>query len=141
VLASEHDLAIVLDNLIENALNYSPGGTEVAIEWSADGDRARLAVLDQGPGVAPDEDGRLFERFYRGAASRGGAAGTGLGLAIVETLARRWGGSARIANRPEGGARAEVELPLARHGAREALPSPDQALTDRLEPPDYARDR
>ncbi|HEX8053614.1 MAG TPA: ATP-binding protein [Thermoleophilaceae bacterium] len=133
VLASAHDIAIVLDNLVENALNYSPPGSAVAIEWSATEDRARLAVLDEGPGVAPDEDGRLFERFYRGEASRGGAPGTGLGLAIVETLARRWGGSARIANRPEGGARAEVELP--------ALPTPDPSLPDGLEAQGYARRR
>ena len=114
VLASAHDVAIVLDNLVENALNYSPEGSTVTIEWEAAGDHGRLAVLDEGPGVAPDEDGHLFERFYRGEAGRKGAPGTGLGLAIVETLARRWGGRARLANRPEGGARAEVELPLAR---------------------------
>ena len=133
VLSSAHDLAIVLDNLVENALNYSPEGSTVTIEWSTDGDRARLAVLDEGPGVAPDEDGHLFERFYRGEAGRRGAPGTGLGLAIVETLARRWGGSARIANRPDGGARAEVELP--------ALPAPNGALDSPLETADYARKR
>jgi signal transduction histidine kinase len=149
VLASAHDLAIVLDNLVENALNYSPAGSTVTIQWSARDGRARLAVLDEGPGVAPEEDGRLFGRFYRGAAARRSAPGTGLGLAIVETLARRWGGGARIANRREGGARAEVELPLARAGAaapagRAAgapLPNPDPSLADRLDPPDYARKR
>jgi signal transduction histidine kinase len=142
VLSSAHDLAIVLDNLVENALNYSPGGSSVTIEWSAGADRARLAVLDEGPGVAPEEDGHLFERFYRGEAGRRGAPGTGLGLAIVETLARRWGGGARIANRPEGGARAEVELPLA--GAEPggaALPTPDTPLDRPLESGDYARER
>ena len=133
VLGSAHDVAIVLDNLVENALNYSPPGSTVTIEWGVADGRARLAVLDEGPGVAPDEDGRLFERFYRGSASRGGAPGTGLGLAIVETLARRWGGTARIANRPEGGARAELELP--------SLPTPDHPLPDGLEPRDYARKR
>ncbi|HEX8743264.1 MAG TPA: ATP-binding protein [Thermoleophilaceae bacterium] len=142
VLSSTHDLAIVLDNLIENALNYSPPGTAVTIEWSADGDRARLAVTDEGPGVAPAEDGHLFERFYRGEAGRRGAPGTGLGLAIVETLARRWGGGARIASRPEGGARAELELPVvaaARGGA--GLPTPDPSLDEPLEREGYARRR
>ena len=144
VLASAHDLAIVLDNLVENALIYSPDGSKVAVEWSADGDRARLAVLDEGPGIAPDDDGHVFERFYRGEAGRRGVPGTGLGLAIVETLAHRWGGNARITNRPEGGARAEVDLPVAGGtdgpGAR-PLPTPDLALTEPLEPQDYARRR
>ena len=100
-------------------------------------------MLDQGPGVAPDEDGHLFERFYRGEAGRRGAPGTGLGLAIVETLARRWGGSARIANRPEGGARAEVELPVAvaAPGGSRALPTPDSSLDGPLEAENYARER
>ena len=55
----------------------------------------------------------MFERFFRGSAPRRTSAGSGLGLAIVRVLAERWGGDARIANRPEGGARAEVRLPLA----------------------------
>jgi signal transduction histidine kinase len=138
VLASDHDLAIVLDNLVENALHYSAAGSSVTIEWGERGDRAWLAVLDDGPGVAPEEDGRLFERFYRGEAGRRGAPGTGLGLAIVETLARRWGGVARIGNRTEGGARAEVELPLA--GDR-ALPTPDRSLGDPWGAGAYARKR
>ena len=133
VLSSAHDVAIVLDNLIENALHYSPPGSTVRVEWGSDDEHGRLTVLDEGPGVAPEENGKLFERFYRGAASRGGAAGTGLGLAIVETLARRWGGSARIVNRPEGGALAEVALP--------ALPTPHPPVTDALDLQDYARGR
>jgi two-component system, OmpR family, sensor kinase len=108
VRAGEEDVAIVVDNLVENALVYSPPGTTVTIAWSGDG---RLAVLDEGPGVPPGEERRLFERFKRGHADR---PGTGLGLAIVETLARRWGGSASIATRDTGGARAEVAFPVDR---------------------------
>ena len=106
VRAREEDLAIVLDNLVENALNYAPAGTRVVVEWDGAG---RLAVLDEGPGIAAGEERHLFERFHRGRSDR---AGTGLGLAIVETLARRWGGSATIRNRAGGGARAEVVLPV-----------------------------
>lgn len=107
VRAREEDLAIVLDNLVENALTYASAGTSVVLTWDGAG---RLAVLDEGPGIAEGEERRLFERFHRGRSDR---AGTGLGLAIVETLARRWGGSASIRNRAGGGARAEVVLPVA----------------------------
>jgi signal transduction histidine kinase len=108
VRAGEEDVAIALDNLIENALVYAPPGTTVTLTWDRQG---RLAVVDEGPGVPPGDERRVFERFRRGRTDR---PGTGLGLAIVETLARRWGGSASIRTRDGGGgARAEVVLPLA----------------------------
>jgi signal transduction histidine kinase len=110
--SSEEDLAIVLDNLIENALHYSPEGATVTIEFGREGDEAYLAVLDDGPGLAEGEEEALFDRFARGSAGSG-SAGTGLGLAIVQTLAKRWGGRASLANRPGGGARAEIRLPAA----------------------------
>jgi two-component system, OmpR family, sensor kinase len=110
IAASEEDLAILLDNLIENALRYSP--SRVGVDWGRDGGGAWLAVLDEGPGLAPGEEARLFERFARGRAG-GGSSGTGLGLAIVRTLARRWRGTVSLANRLEGGMRAEVRFPAA----------------------------
>lgn len=111
--AREEDVAIVLDNLIENALVYSPDGTRVRLLWDGEG---RLAVLDEGSGIAPGDEVRLFERFGRGRSDR---PGTGLGLAIVETLARRWGGSASLRNRPDGrGAVAEVAFPVYPHTQR-----------------------
>lgn len=124
--ASEEDLAIVLDNLIENALHYSEGGT-VTVECGRDGSDVYLAVSDEGPGLEPGEEQGVFERFSRGSGGRR-APGTGLGLALVATLARRWGGAATIANRPEGGARAEVRFPAAslqtsNKDLDEALPS------------------
>lgn len=107
VRAGEEDVAIALDNLVENALVYTPSGTTVTVAWDEQG---RLAVLDEGPGVPPGEERQVFERFRRG---RTDQPGSGLGLAIVDTLARRWGGSASIRTREEGaGARAEVVLPL-----------------------------
>ena len=127
IAASAEDLAAILDNLTENGLNYSPPGSTVTLTWASDGETVRLAVLDEGPGLDPDEGERVFQRFYRGSASRGGASGTGLGLAVVESLAARWGGEVTLTNRPEGGARAEVALAAVR-----ALPKPDPQLDESL---------
>jgi signal transduction histidine kinase len=109
ITASDEDLAILLDNLIENALHYSPARVE--LDWGRDGGEAWVAVLDEGPGLEAGEETKLFERFTRGSAG-GGQSGTGLGLAIVDTLARRWRGRAAITNRIEGGTRAEVRFPI-----------------------------
>ena len=117
VAAAGEDLAATLDNLVENALNYSPPGSAVTLTWERSGGAVRVAVLDEGPGIEPSERERVFERFFRGSASRGGAAGTGLGLAVAEELAARWGGAVTLTNRPEGGARAELELQAERIAA------------------------
>ena len=108
--ASEEDVAIVLDNLVENAVLYSPAGTTVSVEFGSSNGDAYVAVADEGPGIAPDEEEAVFERFRRGTASAG-VAGTGLGLAIVRALARRWGGSASLSPRAERGTRVEVRFP------------------------------
>jgi two-component system, OmpR family, sensor kinase len=126
---SPEDVAIVLDNLLENALAYSPAASEVRVEWGLDGDFAHLAVLDEGPGLEPGEQERVFDRFTRGSTSRTRPHGTGLGLAIVAALARRWGGQATIANRPQGGAIAEVRLPAESRNAPLAVPRPSEAVT------------
>lgn len=126
VAATTGDLDTILDNLIENALNYAGPDTAVRLEWGHDPDAAYLAVLDRGPGLADDEAKRLFDRFYRGATTHH-VPGTGLGLPIVETLARRWGGRASLVNRPGGGARAEVRFPMMRTAA--ATPAAPGLLT------------
>jgi two-component system, OmpR family, sensor kinase len=105
------DVAIVLDNLIENALHYSPSPSTVTLAWGETNGEAWLTVLDEGPGLEPGEEAAVFDRFARGNAGRRGPGGTGLGLAIVQTLARRWHGRATIENRREGGMRAELRLP------------------------------
>ena len=121
VLAAAQEVGIILDNLIENAIEYSPPGSAIAIETARAGRFGSLAVCDEGPGLDEAEADRVLERFYRGGA---GAAspGTGLGLAIVRALSERWGGGTRLRNRDGVGLRAEVRLPL----AAEDLPSPDR---------------
>jgi two-component system, OmpR family, sensor kinase len=111
---SADDLATSLDNLIENALVHTPAGSTVRITWGRDGAEAFVAVLDEGPGIREQDAAAAFERFRRGATRPAGGGGTGLGLAIVGALSVRWGGSASLRRRPEGGTRAEVRLPLPR---------------------------
>jgi signal transduction histidine kinase len=130
---SDEDLAIVLDNLVENALVYSPDGGTIGLECDRVGDEIVVAVLDEGPGLHAGEEEQVFERFSRGSGGRG-KHGTGLGLAIVATLVRRWGGSARIANRTDGvrGARAEIRLPAAPGPLQTPNRSLDEALPGRV---------
>lgn len=100
VFADPGDLAHVVDNLVENALRYTPSGTHVTVESDAANGRAVLVVADDGPGI-PDEDrGRVFERFYRGSNGRRLGPGTGLGLAIVAELVERWGGEVTLGEGP-----------------------------------------
>ena len=103
------DLDRVLDVLVENALDYSPPGTEVTVLAGA----GRLEVRDRGPGVARNERELVFERFHRGRAGREGPAGSGLGLPIARTLARAWHGDVHLDDRPGGGTVAVLEMPVA----------------------------
>lgn len=102
----------ILDNLLQNALRYVPRGGSVEVCVAAGGERARLRVEDDGPGFAPEDLPRVFDRFYRADRARS-TGGSGLGLAIVREIARAHRGQVRAENRAEGGARLVVELPLA----------------------------
>jgi signal transduction histidine kinase len=125
------DLTTSLDNLIENALVHTPEGSTVSITWGRDGPEAFIAVLDEGPGISPEDAEAAFQRFRRGAARPAGRGGTGLGLAIVGALASRWGGSASLQARPEGGTRAEIRLPaLLDPNALVTRPGPDPGYPD-----------
>ncbi len=106
VFADPADLAHVVDNLIENALRYSPPGSRVTVEAAAEDGRATIAVADDGPGIPSKDRSRVFERFYRGANGRQTGPGTGLGLAIVAELVERWGGGVSLGAGP--GTRVEV---------------------------------
>ena len=100
-------LAIAMQNLVTNALNFSSPGSEVTVVVRKDeAGMASLRVEDAGPGIAEGELGRLFERFY----SRGNANGAGLGLAIVQMITRKIGCTLHIYNRTSGGVCAELGL-------------------------------
>jgi|tagenome__1003787_1003787.scaffolds.fasta_scaffold20946773_3 signal transduction histidine kinase len=106
------DIAGILDNLIENAIRYTPADTHITLTTTAADGTAAVTVSDTGPGIARDEESRIFERFYRGSNGRKAGAGTGLGLAIASELAGRWQGSIRIG--PGPGAQLEVIFPQRR---------------------------
>lgn len=93
-------LAIALQNLVTNALNFAPAGSEVRVGLRPQADGAmHLCVEDAGPGIDEQQRERLLERFY----SQGNANGAGLGLAIVQMIVSKIGGRLELRNRPEGG--------------------------------------
>ncbi|HEY5619615.1 MAG TPA: ATP-binding protein [Vicinamibacterales bacterium] len=107
--AKLHD---ILRNLVENAVNYSPEGADVRVDASRRDGGIDIVVSDSGPGIPPADLARVFERFYRVDKSRSRPGGTGLGLAIVRHLVELHGGTVTAENRPEGGARFTVSLPV-----------------------------
>jgi signal transduction histidine kinase len=109
--AAPSDIAHVLDNLIENAVRYSPPGARISVEPVRDGGRPGFVVSDTGPGIPPAERARVFERFYRGTGGRATGPGTGLGLAIVAELAERWGGAVELLDGPGTRVRARFQAP------------------------------
>ena len=100
----------ILANLLDNARLHGGGATSVTLE-RAPRRGIRIAVEDAGPGVAPSERARIFERFTRGSAGRSRAGGTGLGLALVAEHARAHGGQVWVEDASTGGARFVVEIP------------------------------
>ena len=103
----------VLHNLIVNAITYSPERTTVRIDTVVSGGSVKLSVSDQGPGIPDDDLSRVFERFYRVDKSRArDPGGTGLGLSIVKHLIELHKGEVHAENRPEGGTRVTVTLPV-----------------------------
>jgi two-component system phosphate regulon sensor histidine kinase PhoR len=108
--AKLHDIA---RNLIENAVNYTPDGGAIDVRADVLDGRFQLTVADTGHGIAPDDLGRVFERFYRVDRSRTQPGGTGLGLSIVKHLAHVLGGEVTASNQDGGGALFTVTLPLA----------------------------
>jgi two-component system sensor histidine kinase KdpD len=102
-----------LSQLIENARKYSPAGSPIQIEARAEDGLDIVSVLDRGPGIAPDELERIFDKFYRGRRGRGKTEGTGMGLAIAKGIIEAHGGRIRAENREGGGAAFVLTLPHA----------------------------
>ncbi len=110
---------MVLLNILENAVKYSPPGTPLYLQGELRDSCAFVAVRDQGPGVNPGDEERAFEKFYRAPANYS-TGGTGLGLAICKAIVEAHGGVIGVHNAPGGGAEFWFCLP--------ALSSSEEAL-------------
>lgn len=141
--SSPEEVGIVLDNLIENAIDYSPRGGTIEIVWGRRPSVGRprdtrhgrgpafIAVIDEGPGLREDELEDVRRRFFRGSAGIG-KPGTGLGLAIAELLAQRWGGTLELTNEATRGLRAELSLPDLGDDSIEPEPNADRDFAEFL---------
>jgi two-component system sensor histidine kinase KdpD len=102
----------VFVNLFENAARYTPVGSQIEIVARVAENRAQILVRDNGPGLAPGSELKIFERFFRGTtAPADGRRGVGLGLAICQSIVRAHGGNITAANRRDGGAEFLITLP------------------------------
>jgi signal transduction histidine kinase len=118
VLGNPAHLRQVLNNLIDNAVKYTPLGGHVVVDVAVDAEEGQveLRVSDSGPGISPVEQQHIFERFYRAESSRyrsPGVGGTGLGLSICQSVVHNHGGEIRFVSELGHGTTFTVRLPLA----------------------------
>jgi two-component system, OmpR family, sensor kinase len=108
VIGDPESLRILVGNLLDNAIRYTPDGGRVDVSVAHDDGAAVLQVTDSGPGIPPEERERVLRRFYRRPGS--GATGSGLGLAIVKGIADRHGAALALDDAPGGGLRVSVRF-------------------------------
>jgi two-component system sensor histidine kinase SenX3 len=109
-------LTTAVKNLIENAINYSSSGSQVGIGSKAKGDVAEVSVTDSGAGISPENQARVFERFFRVDSSRSReTGGTGLGLSIVKHVAKIHRGEIKLFSQPGVGSTFTLRIPLAKN--------------------------
>jgi signal transduction histidine kinase len=113
VEADENLLRQAAANLVENAIRYSPKGCSVLIRVATRERQALLEVVDQGPGIPPEQIWHIFERFHHGPQGR-----SGLGLAIAKSVVERHGGSIQVDSQPGAGSRFRILLPASQSSAR-----------------------
>jgi two-component system sensor histidine kinase KdpD len=113
VAADPHLIQIVVTQLLDNALKYSPPDTPVEIRVRGTGTHATIAVRNEGAALDDNERERIFDKFYRGRENRGRIEGTGMGLSIARTIVESHGGEIEARNDPQGRIVFEFSLPLA----------------------------
>ena len=101
----------MVQNLVENALAYTPPGGEICVSTTSAGGKCRLCVADTGVGIAPEDLPHVFDRFFRGDKSRANTGGSGLGLSIVQSIVQAHGGRIEAESELGRGSRFVVTLP------------------------------
>ena len=110
IIGDGERLERALGNLVANAIKFTPSGGEISVAAIAGDADVAISVRDTGIGIEPEQQARVFERFYK--ADRGRGSGTGLGLAIVKHIVQAHGGSVSVESRPGRGSTFTMRLPL-----------------------------
>ncbi len=121
ISADPNRLASVVENLVSNAIKYTPSGGVVSINAVVEGEELLIRVKDNGSGIAPEEQQKVFEPFYRGNQGRRFKQGMGLGLSIAHDLVEAQGGSISLESEPGEGSEFTIHMPLQK--AAQALPA------------------
>jgi two-component system OmpR family sensor kinase len=129
VLGDPTRLRQAIDNLLANIRAHTPSGTRAHVSVEQNGSWAEVTVADDGPGIPPEDQSRVFDRFWSGDPARGHTAssGTGLGLSIVDALVRAHGGTIQLRSEPGRGSVFTLRLPL---WSGDAVPAPGLHLAD-----------
>jgi signal transduction histidine kinase len=115
----------ILLNLLDNAVKYGPAGQTISVGSEIAGDRARVWVEDQGPGIPRDERQRVWEPYVRlNREAESATGGSGIGLSVVRELVTLHGGRTRAESAPGGGARVVIELPLTQPDSHDSSDEP-----------------
>jgi two-component system sensor histidine kinase GlrK len=127
VTADRAKLRLILDNLISNAVKYTPHDGSIRVNAASDGTGLVVDVIDSGPGIAPEDRAHLFEAFYTGRSqATGPLRGTGIGLSVVLEFTEAHGGTIILIDREGGGAHFRLRLPAYPRPVRRPVPAPHE---------------
>ena len=114
VLGDANRLEQVVNNLLDNAVKYTPAGGQVELSAAAGPEVVAISVRDTGPGIPREDQARVFERFYRGDRARASDGGSGLGLAISREIVQAHGGRIQVESQVGRGTTMTILLPVRR---------------------------